>query len=284
MVILDGKALAGKIIAALKEEYARLPGKLSLAAVVVGSDAVVGKFIAQKKKVAEELGVDFRVYEYAPDISTNELRKRLAVLVHDADPDGIIIQLPLPPELNRQYILNSVPPEKDVDMLSARAMGDFAVGKSRILPPVVGAVKALLEEYHIDVGAKHVLVIGAGMLVGKPVALWLTNEKASFSVVGEHTPDISEFIKKADVIITGVGKPNLITGDMVKEGTVVIDAGTAESGDPAAEGGIGKLVGDVDFDSVSPKASYITPVPGGVGPLTVAMIYQNLLILAQSKR
>lgn len=284
MVILDGKALAEKITAELKGEYERLAKKLFLAAVVVGGNAVVGKFVAQKKKIAEELGVDFRVYEYAADISTNELRKRLAAIVHDADPDGIIIQLPLPPQINRQYILNSVPPKKDVDMLSARAMGDFAVGKSEIFPPVVGAIKALFEEYHIDAQGKHALVVGAGMLVGRPVALWLANEKASFSVVDEHTPDISEFTKKADLIITGVGEPGLITGDMVKKGAVVIDAGTSEGSPSVGSGQRAQLVGDVDFDSISQKASYITPVPGGIGPLTVAMIYRNLLTLAQSKR
>lgn len=276
MVILDGKALAEKMVAGLQEQYAGLTKKPVLAAVVVGDDAVIRKFVERKKNIASELGVDFRVYEYASDISTNELRKRLAVIVHDTDPDGIIVQLPLPPEINRQYILNSIPPEKDVDVLSARAIGDFAVGKSKILPPVVGAIKALLGEYNIDVRAKHVLVVGAGMLVGKPVALWLANKKASFSVVDESTQGVPEFAEKADIIITGVGKPGLITGNIVKEGAVVIDAGTSESG--------GKLVGDVDFDSVSQKASHITPVPGGIGPLTVAMIYQNLFTLTQPPR
>lgn len=272
MIILDGKALADKIIAGLKEQYVGLTKKPALAAVVIGGDAVILKFIERKKNVANDLGVDFRVYEYPADISTNELRKRIAVIVHDADPAGIIIQLPLPPHINRQYILNSVPPEKDVDILSARAVGDFSVDKSKILPPVVGAVKALFEEYGIDYKTRHVLVVGAGTLVGKPVAAWLANEKVSFTVVDENTQDISAFAKRADIIISGVGKPGLITGDMIREGAAVIDAGTSESA--------GKLVGDVDFDSVSKKASYITPVPGGIGPLTVAMIYRNLLTLA----
>lgn len=280
---MDGKSLADRIIAELKETYAGFAKKPALAAVVVGADAVIRKFLERKKAVADELGVDFRIYEYSADISTNELRKRIAVIVHEAAPGGIIIQLPLPPHLNRQYILNSVPPEKDVDVLSARAVGDFAVGKSRIAPPVVGAIKALLGEYGIDYKSKHVIVIGAGALVGKPVAAWLANEKVSFTVVDENTPDISAFTKQADIIITGVGKPGLITGDMIREGAVVIDAGTSEAGGPSTALGASKLVGDVDFDSVNKKASHITPVPGGVGPLTVAMIYKNLLALAQSK-
>ena len=275
MVILDGKALAEMIITGLKSEFSRLTKRLSLAAVVVGREPVILKFIEHKKKIAEELGADFRVYEYPVEISTNELRKRIAQIVHDADPAGIIIQLPLPAHINQQYILNSVPPEKDVDVLSARAVGDFAVGKANVLPPVVGAIRSLFQEYGIDYTSKHIVVIGAGTLVGKPVAAWLASEKVSFTIVDEHTPDISKFTKNADLIITGVGKPGLVTGDMVQESAVVIDAGTSESA--------GKLAGDVDFESVSKKAAYITPVPGGVGPLTIAMIYRNLLTLTQTK-
>ena len=283
MVILDGKSLAGKIIAGLKDEFSRLTKRPTLAVVVVGEDLVIRRFIEQKKKIAEELGVDFRTYEYPADISTNELRKRIATIVHDADPNGIIIQLPLTGHINTQYILNSIPPEKDVDVLSARAVGDFSVGKSKVLPPVVGAIAAFFEEYGIDYRKKHVVVVGAGRLVGKPVALWLANEKVSFTVVDENTSDITPFVKGADIIISGVGKPGLITGDMIKEGAVVIDAGASESSPSTGSGRQATLVGDVDFDSVSKKASHLTPVPGGVGPLTVAMIYKNLLTLATRK-
>ncbi|MBI4132709.1 MAG: bifunctional 5,10-methylenetetrahydrofolate dehydrogenase/5,10-methenyltetrahydrofolate cyclohydrolase [Candidatus Sungbacteria bacterium] len=276
MALLDGKQVSQKIIAGLKDEIAKISKKLSLGVVVVGEDAAVKKFIAQKRKVADELGIDFRIYNCDPGISTSELRSRLKAIVHDARPAGIIIQLPLPSHLNAQYILNSIPPEKDVDVLSARAMGDFAAGKSNILPPVVGAIKMLLAEYGIDYRGKYVAVIGAGTLVGKPVALWLLNEKISFSVAEAGTPDISEFTKNADVIISGAGRPGLIRGDMVKAGAVVIDCGTTEAG--------GELRGDVDFDSVAPKASFIAPVPGGVGPVTVAMIYQNLITLVKSRR
>lgn len=271
--VLDGKAIAAKILAGLKAEIGSR--KLSLAAVMVGADPVVAKFVVQKQKAAEGLGVDFRTYEYPAEISTNELRKRIAQIVHDADPDGVIVQLPLPQHVNARYILNSVPPEKDVDVLSARAVGDFAVGKARVSPPVVGAIQALFGEHGIEYRSKHVAVVGAGTLVGKPVAAWLANEKVSFTLVDEHTPDIAAFTGKADILITGVGKPALITGDMVKEGAAVIDAGTSEAG--------GKLAGDVDFDSVSGKAGYLTPVPGGVGPLTVAMIYKNLVMLAKER-
>lgn len=270
--LLDGRKLAGKILGEVKREIETSKKKLSLGVVVVGENTVIRKFINEKKRAAGEIGTDFRIYDYPEDISTNELRKRIAVIVHDANPDGIIIQLPLPAHINTQYILNSVPPEKDVDALSARAEGNFFTGKSDILPPVVGAVKAFFEEYEIDYRNKYIVVVGAGMLVGKPIAAWLLNEKASFSVVEERTPDISQFTKNAGIIVSGVGKPGFITGDIVKEGVAIIDAGTSEAG--------GKIAGDVDFDSVSPRASFITPVPGGVGPVTVAMVYKNLFILA----
>lgn len=275
MVLLDGRSLAEKIIAELREEYRKILRRISLGAVVVGSDPVIAKFVAQKKKIAGELGVDFRMYEYRADISTNDLRANMAALAHQADLDGIIVQLPLPQGINAQSILNAVPAEKDVDVLSARAVGDFAVGKSLVLPPVVGAVKALLAEYGFSIAGQHIVILGAGRLVGKPIAIWLLNEKASFSVVEEAARDISGFTERADILISGVGKPGLVSADMIKEGAVIIDAGTSESG--------GKLVGDVDFKNVSQKAAFITPVPGGVGPLTVAMIYKNLLTLAKHR-
>jgi len=288
---MDGKALAAKILAELKaESVASKKRKPSLGMVLVGGNEATRAFIAQKKKTAEELGVDFRIYEYEPTISTNDLRKHIATVVHDADPDGLIIQLPLPAHINTQYILNAVPSEKDVDVLSARAVGNFAVGKSKILPPIVGAVQALFQEYGIDYHPKHVVVVGAGRLVGKPMAAWLASEKVSFTVVDENTADIGEFTKNADIIITGVGKPGLIIGDMIKDGAVVIDAGTSVSNQQPAtsnqqEAGsrkpVAALAGDVDFDSVSQKASFITPVPGGVGPLTVVVIYKNLFTLAR---
>jgi len=277
--LLNGKALADRMIVDLRSVLG--DRKLALAVVRVGTDPVVEKFILQKEKIAEAVGVSIRRYDYEASVSTGELRTRIATIVHDADPDGIIIQLPLPGHVNMQHILNAVPVGKDVDALSARAVGDFAVGKAKVLPPIVGAIQALFEEYRIDYRSKYTVIVGAGTLVGHPVALWLLNEKATFSAVDIRTPDLAAFTRQADIIVTGVGKPGLITGDMVKEGVVVIDAGTSEGGPSTGSGRQTALVGDVDFDSVSQKASYLTPVPGGVGPLTVAMIYQNLLTLAK---
>ncbi|MDP3710769.1 MAG: bifunctional 5,10-methylenetetrahydrofolate dehydrogenase/5,10-methenyltetrahydrofolate cyclohydrolase [bacterium] len=273
MVILDGKKLGEKILGELKTEITGLNKKLRLAVVVVGQNPVVEKFINQKRKAAEFLGIDFKIYPFAEEITTNELRKRLSEIMHEKRNTGVIIQLPLPKHLNTQYILNAIVPEKDVDVLSTKAVGNFVVGKSEVMPPVAGAVKALLEEYKIDFQGKSIVIVGAGSLVGKPTGLWFLNEKVGFSLVESGTLSPEEIIKKADVLITGIGKPKFIKGDWIKKGAVVIDAGTSESG--------GKLSGDVDFESASQRAGFITPVPGGVGPVTVAILFKNLIALAK---
>ena len=282
MVILEGKKISQKILDELKLEVATMKKKLRLAVIVVGpkSPSAIGqttqKFIQQKQKAAQLIGVDFRIFPFEETVTTDELRKRIAQIVHEKKNTGVIIQLPLPEHLNVQYILNSVTPEKDVDMLSARSLGDLAVNKNRILPPVAGAIRAFFEEYEIDYKSKYIVVIGAGKLVGLPVSLWLLNEKTTFTVLRSTTPDLSEFTKKADIIISGVGKPKLITGDIIKEGAIIIDAGTSESE--------GKIAGDVDFESCSKRASYITPVPGGIGPMTVAILFKNLINLAKNQK
>ena len=274
-MIIDGRKIAEEIKSDLKIEVANLNKKLRLAVVYVGDNSASAKFIERKKKFGDEIGIDVRVYKFPKDISTNQLRKKIAEIVHIKQNTGVIIQLPLPPQINTQYILNSVPTEKDPDMLSARSIGNFATGKADILPPVVCAIKAIFEKYKIDYKNKFIVLLGAGNLVGKPAAIWLLNEKATFNVVRSKTQNPEEFLKKADIIISGIGKPKFITGDMVKDGVIIIDAGTSESE--------GKLSGDADFDSVSVKASHITPVPGGVGPITVAMLFQNLVNLAKER-
>lgn len=273
MTLLDGKKLSQKILSELKEEIAGLEKRLRLAVVVLDENPVVKKFIEHKKKFAGEIGIDVRIYPFDISITTNELRKRIAEIIHEKKNSGVIIQLPLPEHINEQYILNAIVPEKDVDVLSARAVGNFAVGKSPIMPPVAGAVKAFFEEYEIDYKNKYIVIIGAGELVGKPTALWLLQEKVTFGVVEHLAGSPREFLKQADIIISGIGRPHYIIGDMVKDGVVVIDAGTSESS--------GKIVGDVEFDSVAQKASYITPMPGGIGPLTVAILFKNLVSLVK---
>ncbi len=272
MQLLDGAAFAQKIFSELKEKIAASHAKLRLAIVVVGEHRATRQFVEQKKKAGERIGVDVRVFPFEAGITTGELRRRVAEIVHEDKNNGVIVQLPLPPQIAAQSILNAVTPAKDVDVLSARALGDFIVGKSRCMPPVAGAVKVLLEAAGARYRAGRVALVGAGALVGRPVALWLLSEKATFSVVRSTTADPAGIVREADIVISGVGRPKFITGVLLRKGAVVIDAGTAESE--------GAIVGDVDVESVRDRASFLSPVPGGVGPLTVAHVFRNLAILS----
>lgn len=276
MILLDGKKLAQKIIADIKQEIFGMNKELRLAVVVVGNNPVVQKFITQKRKVADQIGVDFRIYPFEQTVSSSDLRARVAEIVHEKKNTGVIIQLPLPSSIGTQHMLNAIIPQKDVDVLSARSIGNVIVGTSPVISPVVGAIKALFSEYNIEYAGKRIVIIGAGALVGKPVALWLLSEKIGYSIVTEETPNAAELLRQADIVISGVGKPACITGSMLTQGVVAIDAGTSESN--------GKLAGDFDSDSVRQKASFFTPVPGGVGPVTVAMLFKNLIELGKRQK
>lgn len=274
MILMDGKRIAERLLGSMHTDVVALGKQPRLAVVVVGENPVIVSFIREKKKVAERVGIDVRVYPFPADVTTNALRAALSDIVHEKNNTAVIIQLPLPLGINKQYILNAIPPEKDADMLSARAVGNFAVGKSTTVPPVVGAVQALLDEYGVTWrDDSHIVILGAGALVGRPLSLWLTREHAHVTVIATDAEREADMIRQADIVISGTGRPGMVTGDMIKKGAAVIDAGTSESE--------GKVKGDVDSNSVSEKAAYLAPVPGGVGPLTVAILMQNVITLAQ---
>ncbi len=272
-MVIDGKKIAKDIKEKLKEEIKTSGKKLKLVIVQVGDNPASLKFIEKKEKFAEEIGVKTRVYKLPEDISTGKLRKKIAEISHPKiggkKDFGIIVQLPLPSHINTQYILDAISLEKDVDMLSAKAIGEFSANKSKIFPPVVGAVKNILSlgGAAAKLAGKNIVVVGAGLLVGKPMAIWLINEGATVSVLNKDTPDISKFTREADIIISGAGSPGLIKPEMIKDGVVLIDSGASEQ--------FGKLVGDID-PACGAKASLFTPVPGGVGPITVALVFKNL--------
>ena len=271
MIILNGKRISEKIFRNLKKEIKRKRLQLKLAVISVGDNPVSEIFIKEKEKTCQRIGISFELFEFSSNISETELKGKIKGIVNNPENSGIVIQLPLSENFNTQEILNLIPPGKDVDVLSEESTEKFREGSLKILPPVVEGIKKLLEEYKISVKNKKIVLVGAGKLVGKPLSVWLSRENADFSVVDKKTEDISSFTKKADIIISGVGKSKLITGEMVKEGAVLIDAGTSCEGC--------KAVGDIDFESVSKKAGYITPVPGGVGPLTVVCLLENLMKL-----
>ena len=236
MIILDGKKLSEKILKKLKAEIKRKRLKLKLSIVLVGDDSDSKIFIRQKKKACERVGIDFELFKFSSKISNSELKKEIKKIIQDPNIKNIVVQLPLPKGLNAEEVLNLIPKEKDAEIIS----------------PVVCAVDRILKEYKISLKNKKIVLIGKGRLVGRPLSVWLRKQNMKFSNIDK--------IKNADIVISGVGKPNLIKGEMVKKGVVVIDIGA-----------------DVDFKSVSKKASYITPVPGGVGPVTVACLLQNLI-------
>ncbi len=236
MRILDGKKLSNKILNSLKKEIKNKQLRLKLAIVLVGRDLVSEIFIRQKQKACEKVGIDFELFKFASTINAAKLKKEIIKIAQDPNNSGIVIQLPLPKKFNTEEILNLIPAEKNAEISS----------------PVVCAVERLLKEYKISIKHKKIVLIGKGRLVGRPLSIWLNKQKIKFSNIDK--------IKKADIVISGVGKPNLIKGEMVKKGVIVIDVGA-----------------DVDFKTVSKKASYITPVPGGVGPMTVACLLKNLI-------
>jgi len=271
MKILDGKKLSEKILTNLKKGIKKSQLQSKLAVVQIGQNSVSQIFINQKKRACEKTGINFKLFKFPAKISTLELKKEIKKITRNPVNSGIIIQLPLPKKFFPEEFLNLIPKEKDIDVLSEGSLGKFYQGTLKILPPTVNGILRLLKNYKIELKGKNIVVIGAGRLVGFPLAIQLLKEKATLSVLNEFTKDAPSFTKKADILISGAGKPNLIKSKMVKRGVVIIDAGSAIKK--------GKLVGDIDFKSVSKKVSYITPVPGGVGPMTVACLLENLVRL-----
>ncbi len=280
--LLDGKKLAEKVFKEIQEKIRSANLKLKLAVIFVGENPASQAFVNQKGKMCQAVDVGFEVHKYPETIKTAELVQAVRGISANPQTSGLIIQLPLPVQIDEQTILNGIPPEKDPDVLTRRNTAQFYLGNFSLLPPVLAGIVRIFDEYKIKLNGKNVLVVGAGKLVGKPAAFWAISQEATVMVANALTKKLSDFTKKADIIISGAGKAGLIKGSMVKKGVVIIDAGTSlkkvsKKGkkSPAQL----TIVGDVDFKTVSKKASYITPVPGGVGPMTVAMLLENLIKL-----
>lgn len=272
--LVNGKAIAQKVSASLKKNIATLPRPLGLSIFIAGTDSASLAFVKKKMTLAEELGITVYLHELVSGDGEQFLEKGLLRDAKDPEVDGIIVQLPLPEGWNRDRLLQLIPKEKDVDVLTRESMALFRDAQLPILPPVVGAVQAILEEHEVSIADKDVLVVGRGRLVGQPVSLWLRHNDAHVTMVGSDVADLATLTKEADIIITGVGIPKLITKDMVSEKTVLLDAGTSEDG--------GSLVGDVAeecYDAVQ----LLSPVPGGIGPLTVALLMKNLYMLGKAR-
>ncbi len=278
MQILDGKKLSQKIelnvakeVEALKATTGRVPG---LAVILVGNDPASQAYVSMKKKACDRVGFYSVSHEMPESISQEAIEETIKMMNQNPNIDGILIQLPLPSQIDTTKLLELVDPSKDVDGFHPYNVGRLTTGLDGFVPCTPLGVMELLKEYDIEVKGKNCCVVGASNIVGKPMAALLLNANATVEICHIFTDDLKKHTLQADMIFVGAGVINLITADMVKEGAVVVDIGINRAED-------GKLVGDVDFQNVAPKCSYITPVPGGVGPMTIAMLLANTLKAAQ---
>ena len=273
--IIDGRAIAAELFQSLTTRVANLPFKPILCDVVVGEDPVSLSYVKIKGKKAQSCGMEFSLLQM-PENSTDE--EVCTAIISEQIKDnlcGLIVQLPLPKTLNTNRVLSSISQEVDVDVINPNSSEKFYEKESSIIPPTAGAIMYILNQLPINLYEENILVLGEGELVGKPVAHALKAIGCNVINATENTENRAELLKAATVIITGVGKAGVLTGDEVSDGVIVIDAGTSETS--------GSISGDVDFESVAPKARYITPSPGGVGPVTVAKLLENVVIVAENK-
>jgi len=274
-MIIDGKKLSQDIIAKLKEERKSFTFNIRLAVILVGDNSAALSFIKQKEKIAKELDVDFRLYQYPVSIKTKALRAQVNHISRLPTTKGVVVQLPLPKSIQTQTVLNGIIGRKDPDVLSENNLGKFYTQRLPILPPVVAAIRFLVETYKIPLVGKNVLIIGRGPLVGKPLALWFIHQGATVTVANSHTQNLIDYTQKAEIIVSSAGQPHLITSEMVSSKVIIFDAATVSENN--------KLQGDCDLEGLKDKVSLITPVPGGLGPLTVAFLFQNLFTLLKLK-
>ena len=284
MNIIDGKKLAGAILENTKQEISKLDFKPVFCDILVENNPSSAQYVRMKNKTAESIGIKFHNANFPESITTDELIKEIKILNKIENMCGIIVQLPLLEHLNRRAVLDSIDSHLDVDCLGTFASEKFYNNYSNQTDlgyPTALACMALLDSLNLDFTAKNIIVLGKGELVGRPVKALLDLRGLSPIVVSSKTENKEKLIKEADVIISGMGKGKYITGDMIKNGAILIDAGTSEevNGSPNVRASI---VGDVDLESVKNIAGYVSPVPGGVGPVTVAMLLKNVLKVAQS--
>ena len=273
MTILDGKKLSQKIRQEVKKEVESLKAKgitPGLAVILVGNDPASQVYVGMKAKACKESGIYSVVHEFPETISQKELLETIQMINKNPNIHGLLIQLPLPKHIDTTKVLEAVDPSKDVDGFHPYNVGRLVAGLDSFAPCTPLGVMEIFKEYNIDVKGLDACVVGASNIVGKPMQALLLNEFATVDICHIYTKNLAAHTKRADIVIVGVGKINLITADMIKDGAIVVDIGINKNEE-------GKLVGDVDFENVSKKASYITPVPGGVGPMTIAMLLKNTI-------
>lgn len=273
--IIDGKKYSNKLKDILKEEVSKLDKKPTLIVISVGNDSASKVYIRQKGKAANYIGLNYRHLHF-DEIKEEDLCREIDILNKDLDVDGIIVQLPLPKGMDEEKIVNMISPDKDVDGLTYVNAGKLLNNKECLVSCTPKGIIYLLKEEGVDLEGKNVTVIGRSMLVGKPMMNLLINANATVTLCHSKTKDLAKITKKADILIVAIGKKHFITKDMIKKGAIIIDVGINVLD--------GKLYGDVNFDDVYDKVKKITPVPGGVGPMTVVMLMQNVINSYKNKR
>lgn len=275
-IIIDGKEISSKIQDRIKAEIKSCMIRPSVAVIQVGDNVAIDAFVANAEKVCSTVGIYFRLYKFENGTPELTIINKIKELNNDDYVNGIMVQLPLPPQYNEKRILNSISNIKDVDGLTDINTGRFVNGKKSLVPCAALAVMRIFEENEISLAGKNVVIVGRSKLIGRPLLSLCLAQDATVTVCHSKTENLKEFTKNADILITACGVPNLITEDMIKDDAVVIDAAINKVD--------GKVCGDVDFDKVSKKASYITPVPGGVGRVAIAMLLENIKLSYNAKK
>ncbi len=282
MTIIDGKKIAAEIrlelkheVERLRNEYGRAPG---LAAVLVGDNPASQVYVRMKHKACEEIGIYSEVINLSSETTQDELLLKIDELNNNPKIDGILVQLPLPDHIDEDKIIEAISPFKDVDGFHPVNVGNLVIGKDTFYPCTPYGIMELIKRYNIETKGKHVVVVGRSNIVGKPIANMLLQKReganANVTVCHSAAKDVKVYTKEADILIAAIGRANFITAEHLKEDAVVIDVGINRVEDPTAKKGY-RIVGDVDFENVASKVSFITPVPGGVGPMTIAMLMKN---------
>jgi methylenetetrahydrofolate dehydrogenase (NADP+) / methenyltetrahydrofolate cyclohydrolase len=286
-VIIDGRKVSNDIkteisqkVATRKQQGKKVP---HLAIILIGDDAASQTYVDNKVKACKSVGFHYTMMRFADTISEEKLMKHIDHVNRDEDVDGFIVQLPLPPHISVEKITEKIRSDKDVDGFTNHNFGSIISKNPLLMPATPFGVMELLRRYDIQTEGKHAVVVGASRIAGAPLSMMLTEQgRATVTICHKYTKDLSSYTRSADILLTAVGKPGLITADMVKDGVVVIDIGTTRVEGPEFKNGWG-IRGDVDFKSVSQKASHITPVPGGVGPMTIASLLLNTLRATEAR-
>ena len=277
--ILNGKQVAAEIRAELKTraEALRKDGVVPCLAVLLAGDDPASKiYVRNKKRACEEIGIESRELLFPENVTEEELIAQIRALNEDAAVDAMLVQLPLPKHIDEARVLAEIAPEKDADGFHVVNAGRLFTGQTSVLPCTPAGCMELLRRANVEFSGKHAVVVGRSNIVGKPMAMLLLNEHCTVTVCHSRTKDLARFTRDADILVAAVGRPGMITGDMIKPGAAVIDVGINRLDN-------GKLMGDVDFESAEPVAGAITPVPGGVGPMTIAMLMQNAILAAEKR-